>query len=254
MKPQSEHHDLIREFTRKILAAALIFLMIVTVRTYHRWIKTSDLFHVRKVEIEGNDLLSDDRILSMVHESDKKSIWETDLQKIEDQIMSAGYVENACVVRKLPDVIHIEILEKKPLALLRHRNQIYCLDPDGQVLPSESGKMYDLPIVSCPLKGKIQINQKVGGKVKDGLAVLNWIQSDCPDLFPEISELIFGNRGLFMTTCRYGIPIYVGEELSLWKIRCFEAIFKELESQDELRNTEYIDLRYQGRIFVGRRI
>jgi cell division septal protein FtsQ len=52
-------------------------------------------------------------------------------------------------------------------------------------------------------------------------------------------------------TARGGIPVRVGRGGFEWKVRYLEAILAELETNPSLTNAEYIDLRYEGQVFVG---
>jgi len=256
MNQRQSNQDLIREFGRSIGLGCFILLSILFCRTYMRWLKTSHTFQIQRIEIEGNDLLSDSRIRSIGNINERSSVWQIDMEKAEQMIESVGYVKNVVVKRRLPDVIQIQITEKEPVALLRYQRNLFCLDSEGQVLPSEPGKMYDLPVLSGNFKGDIEIGQKIGGYwVPRGLAILRGIRYDRPHLFSEISEMILGdNQGILIYLCRLGIPVYVGDDFTWWKIRCFDAILQELIREKELNITKYIDLRYRGQVFVGRRI
>ncbi|MFC1569644.1 cell division protein FtsQ/DivIB [bacterium] len=255
MTKMASNQDLFKEFLRTAIVAGLLFISIVLVRSYQHWLKTSSTFRIDHIEIEGNDLLSDSRIRSMTKLNDGLSIWDIDLESAEDAIESVGYIDQVMVKRKLPRVIQVKVQEKKPVALLRHHGNLFCLDSEGQVLPSESGKMYDLPILCGNFKGEIEVGQKIGGQwVPKGLSILNTIRYDRPYLFSEISEMILGDeQGILIHLCRHGIPVYFGDDLAWWKIRCFDAILQELIQEGELKRTKYIDLRYRGQIFVGRR-
>ncbi|MBN2105674.1 FtsQ-type POTRA domain-containing protein [bacterium] len=255
MNDRYSNQDLVKQFKRSFGVGCFIIALIILCRTYSRWLKTSGTFRIQRIEIEGNDLLTDSRIRSMGKISDGLSVWQIDLETVEHAIESVGYVENAVVKRKLPDVIQIHIDEKKPVALLRYQGQLFCLDSEGQVLPSEPGKMYDLPILSGNFKGDIKVGQKIGGQwVPKGLAILKGIRYDRPHLFSEISEMILGGeRGILIYLCRNGIPVFVGDDLTWKKMRCFDAILQKLIRDNELNKTKYIDIRYHGQIFVGRR-
>jgi len=253
-KGRSEQ-ELIREFGQAVVWIGLILVSTVLFRAYRKWVNHSKVFAIERVEIEGNELLSDERIRSMTRLQNGLSIWSIDLETAEKAIESVGYIDEVVVKRKLPDVVQVQIKEKKPIALLRHQNNLYCIDPEGQVLPSEPGKMYDLPVISGDFRGDVQMGQKVGGQwVPKGLNILKSIRYDRPNLFLDISEMILENeQGILIRLCQYGIPVYIGEDMTWWKLRCFDAILRELTQKGELRMTKYIDLRYRSQIYVGRR-
>ena len=222
---------------------------------YKVWIERSDTFHVRKVEIEGNDLLSNEEMLRLGGLSPKSSIWGMDLMAAEDAIGKHAFIKSVCVHRLLPDVIRVRVEEKSPVALLNFRGMFYCIDWEGVVLPSKPGKLYDLPILSGDLRGAVSIGQRVGGKaVDEGLLFLTAMMKDRPELYSRISEIVLGRpEGLVLYTSQSGIPVWIGDGGYTWKVRCLEAILDELVHKGEFSQIRYIDLRFRGQVVVGMR-
>ena len=253
---QSPHADLVILFTRSIGGSILILGLVLMIRAYLKWLNTSDTFRTDQIAIEGNELLTEARILEMGKLSLNTEIWKFDLVSAERKIESLGFVDDVKIKRILPDRIHVKIVEKKPIALLKYGNKLYCLDREGLVLPTEPGKMYDMPILSGNFTGDIQIGQTLGGAwVPKSLLILQRIRVDQPHLYSEISEMILGGKeGILIYTCRYGIPVYAGDDLSWPKIRVFDAILRELIKEKKLQQTRYIDLRFRGQVLVGRSV
>ena len=250
---QTSHADLVNLFVRSIGCSLLVLCSVLIIRAYLDWLKTSKTFLTDQIAIEGNELLTETRILKMGKLSLNKAIWQFDLVSAEHEIESLGYVDNVEIKRELPHRIHVQVMEKKPIALLRYKNKLYCLDREGQVLPTEPGQMYDMPILSGNFTGDIQIGQTLGGAwVPKSLLILQRIRVDQPHLYSEISEMILGRKeGILIYTSRYGIPVYAGDDLSWPKIRVFDAILKELIKEKKLQQTRYIDLRFRGQVLVG---
>ncbi|MBN1780209.1 FtsQ-type POTRA domain-containing protein [bacterium] len=256
MKRTQGNEDLVREFRATLVVAVVLFLGFVVGKAYVKWLKSGPTFQVRRIEIEGNDLLSDARIEDMARLRTRVPIWQIDLVGGERSIETVDFVDDVVIRRRLPDVIQIEVHEKKPVALIRHKQKLYCVDGEGLIIPSEPGKMYDLPILSGPFKGEIHMGQKLGGHwIPQALDILQHIRYDRPAMYSEISEMVLGDKnGILIYTCKYGVPVYVGDSMSVWKIRCFDSIYRELMRTNELKLTKYIDLRYRGQIFVGRSV
>jgi cell division protein FtsQ len=250
---QASHADLVNLFVRSIGCGLLVLCSVLIIRAYLEWLKTSETFLTDQIAIEGNELLTETRILKMSKLSLNTAIWHFDLVSAENEIESLGYVDNVEIRRELPHRIHVQVMEKKPIALLRYKNKLYCLDREGQVLPTEPGQMYDMPILSGNFTGDIQIGQTLGGAwVPKSLLILQRIRVDQPHLYSEISEMILGRKeGILIYTSRYGIPVYAGDDLSWPKIRVFDAILKELIKEKKLQQTRYIDLRFRGQVLVG---
>ncbi len=75
-------------------------------------------------------------------------LYKTDLTAIQRNVMSHHYIKDAVVERNLPNSIHIQVVERVPIAMVNRIETLY-LDEDGIVLPrSISHKLLDLPMIS----------------------------------------------------------------------------------------------------------
>ena len=234
----------------------LFFAVILIVgKAYTKWIVRSSTFKVSKIEIEGNELLSQEDILQLAGLKEGMSTWAIDLKTIEKTIDQNVFFEEVSVNRKLPDGLKIKIIEKRPVALLKIKDSFLCIDPEGLVLPSTPGKLYNLPVLSGNFKGEIGVGHLAGGSlVKEGLFFLLSVLHDRPRMYNSISEVVVGQSGgLVLYTSQFGVQVNIGNEKIDQKIRCLEAILNELTSNKELSKTQYIDLNFDGQVVVGMR-
>ncbi len=225
------------------------------IKFYRQWVGSSDTFQVRMIDVKGNDLVEEDEILRLGDLHLETSIWDVHLPSAEKKINDNPFIEIATIHRKLPAEFRVIIEEKQPVALLNFQGKLYCVDWEGIVLPSKPGKLYDLPVLSGEFEGGVQIGSRVGGnRVHQGLGFMRTVMEDRPKLYSQLSEIIVGRpEGLVVTTKRSGIPVWVGNEGTIRKIRYFEAILETLHEFEELSGVEYIDLRFMGQIVVGMR-
>jgi cell division septal protein FtsQ len=219
---------------------------------YGRWLKEGDCFRIRKIEVDGNDLVSQKDILRLARIRKNDNIWGVDVKAAEARISANPFIGRVSVFRRHPDGIQILIDEKKPVALWKTQGHLYALDRDLTLLPANPGKCYSLPILSCSAGERPAFGKTVTEKtVQEGMAFLLFMLKDRPDLYPQISEISPQDEGLILYTARGGIPVKIGRGGYDWKIRYLEAILAEMESNPSLTNAEYIDLRYEGQVFVG---
>jgi len=228
-----------------------LFTFVVLPR-YARWMESGDCFRIEKIEVEGNDLVSRKEILRLARIRKHDAIWRVDLKAAEDRIRTNPWIKGVSVFRRHPDAVRILIEEKRPVALLKSEGHFYALDRELTLLPANPGKCYTLPILSFPAGGSPQYGKAVTNKAaREGMAFLLFLLKDRPDLYPKISEIGPGPDGLVLYTGRGGIPVRIGRGGYEWKIRYLEAILAEMETNPSLTNAEYIDLRYEGQVFVG---
>jgi cell division protein FtsQ len=247
--------DMLKSFFNLVKAAVLLVLCFFVLKAYAAWLKKSESFKIRKIEIEGNAMISDQNIIKTTELASETSIWEVDLQSADSKIRENPLIEAVSLERSFPGVIKIKIHEKNPLALLNFKNRFYCIDRNGVVLPSKSGKLYDLPVISGHFEGGVQTGKTVRSKVVEkGLDFLKTLVRERPELFNEISEIVLKKEhGLVFFTRNGGIPVRLGESGYAWKIRYLEAILGEIYQQSNLKKIRFIDLRYNNQVVVGER-
>jgi len=74
-----------------------------------------------------------------------------DAGAIRQQLLRFGWVKDARVLRRLPDTLVIDIVERKPAALWQNQGQLALIDSEGVVLDRVPvDKMPDLPLLIGP--------------------------------------------------------------------------------------------------------
>jgi len=83
--------------------------------------------------------------------SDKAPQALVDADAIRQQLLRFGWVKDARVLRRLPDTLVIDIVERKPAALWQSEGRLALIDADGVVLDRVSiDRMPDLPLLIGP--------------------------------------------------------------------------------------------------------
>ncbi len=57
-----------------------------------------------------------------------------DLSQMQERLQALPWVKEALVVRQLPDMLKIDLIERKPIALWQRGNTYYPVDEDGQTV------------------------------------------------------------------------------------------------------------------------
>ncbi|MBN1893211.1 FtsQ-type POTRA domain-containing protein [bacterium] len=243
-------------WTLRILAgAALLCIAVFIGRNYRTWLTASSTFQVREIEINGNEVLTDAEVLKLASLESGQSMWRLNLRKTERAIARSPYVDRARVFRLFPDGVEIRVAEKEALALLESGGRMLCIDERGSLFPSRPGKLYDLPILS----GISVRESRTGSVPKDStllsrLRLVALMRSDRPGLYTRISEIACsGKDGMVFFTSRHGIKVFFGEGDAHYKIRCLDAVLREMEEKKQGGRVAYIDLRYRNQVILGMR-
>jgi cell division protein FtsQ len=161
-----------------------------------------------------------------------------DAGAIRQRLLQFGWVKDARVLRRLPDTLVIDIVERKPAALWQNQGELALIDSDGVVLDRVPvDKMPDLPLLIGPgANGQEQ-----------GLASL---MADVPTLKPQLASATWvGGR-------RWDLNFQSGETVALPE--GYDAAhtalvkFAKLDKQTALlgRGLVRFDLRVPGKMIV----
>lgn len=253
MKMNSALDGFVRFVFSVLAGAALCVAVFLAVRGYRTWIKTSPSFHVHRIAVTGNDLVSERDVLKLAGIPKGRSIWSLKLENSEQRIEANPFVQRAVVARRFPDGIWIRIEEKKPLVLLNAGGRLFSVDGNGILLPARSGKLYELPVVSSSLPRGVKPGQPI--LEESVIRCVDFVKLTLekrPDLYPEISELVFDRSvGLTVYTRKKGVPVRMGADANERKIRILEAFLAEWNTNPEYSNVDYVDLRYEGQVVLG---
>jgi cell division septal protein FtsQ len=236
-----------------LLSSAAAAVLFTGLPAYRRWLRTDSSFRVRDVVVEGNDLVPAADLLRRADIRKGRTIWAVDRAAAEKRVRGNSFVERVTVYRGFPDVVRIRVIERKPVVLLRTGGRFYTLDRNRTLMPAPPGRCYTLPILSVEEIPETAVGGTVEDpRVSEGLAFLDRMLRDRPSLYGRISEIQPDPRdGVVLTTSKGGVPVRIGRKGYEWKVRYLEAILNEMETHPALTHASYIDLRFEGQVFVG---
>ncbi len=120
-----------------------------------------------------------------------------DVGAIRQRLLRYGWVKDARVLRRLPDTLVIDIVERKPAALWQSQGQLALIDSEGVVLDRVPvDRMPDLPLLIGP---------GANGQEKE----LSDLMADVPTLKPQLASATWvGGR-------RWDLNFQSGETIAL---------------------------------------
>ncbi len=220
---------------------------------YQVWLDSGSSFHIYKINISGNDYFSEKELLQMASIDPERSIWDVNLTMAATMIKSHPFIDKVHISRQFPDILTIQVQEKKPVALLNFDNQLFCLDPSGMVLPSNPAKSYHLPVITGKFKGGLKPGSQIQNAwVDEGLHLVQYVLEKHPRLYGQISEVVVGKMdGSIMILRDRGIPVYLLRKQKDIQIEALFAVLSDLSEANELNEVNYIDLTFQNQVVVG---
>ena len=93
--------------------------------------KINQNFKLETLKLDGRYRSSRSKILNELSLKKGSPILFIDLDSLRNKILTVPWVKNAKVSRKLPNEIHIFIVEYQPAAIWKHKKEIYVLNNEG---------------------------------------------------------------------------------------------------------------------------
>lgn len=216
-------------------------------------------FELAAIEVNGLRLLSGDDVLDASGLAIGDNVLDIDLRAVSERLEREPWIKRAIVVRKPPDRLVVELVERQRLAWLK-LGQTYGVDEEGILLPArrlanESLSEVDLPVITGV---SVELDSLYPGMAladSAGVlsAVLAWwkraIEVD-PEFCMGISDLeALQDDGIGLRLAGDGLEVRlpfdrVDERLRELK-RMMPRIYREYP------NPAYIDLRYARQLVVG---
>ncbi|NLM51388.1 MAG: FtsQ-type POTRA domain-containing protein [Firmicutes bacterium] len=216
----------------------LIFLLFVLLWAGLVFIR-SDLFSLKKIEITGNTRLSEADIMESMRVQPGDNILQMSIQLLEERLLANPRVESVQITRNLPDTLHVELQERKILALIPFQEFFLEVGDNGQILGSTTQTLdAALPL----LTGITPVTGAVGEYILD-LQLLEKVKEICKALDEEklmVSEINVANENNLIVVTLDGLAVWFGEKDFAKKTRILAQIMGQLDVREK---EGYLDLR-----------
>jgi cell division protein FtsQ len=152
---------------------------------------------VRRVEVRGVKNLNELKVYERALAERERAMPLVDIDKLRGELLDLPWVEDARVSRQLPDALVIDIVERKPAAVLRKADKLVLIDATGAELEAVS---------AARAKGRLMVSGPGAGKQ---VVALQDLMAAAPALKPQLREAEWvGNR-------RWNFTFKTGQVLAL---------------------------------------
>ena len=195
-------------------------------------------FELHNVNVRGTKNLNELKVYQIALTNRDRAMPFVDLDEVRGQLMELSWVEDARVSRQLPDTLVIDIVERKPVAVLAKPDRMVLIDATGRELENVS---------EGRAKGKLVLSGPGAGRQVAALSVL---LDAAPALRPQLkgAEWI-GNR-------RWNLTFKTGQLLALPEGKTESAksliTFAQLDGRNRLLGGKAVafDMRAGDRIYI----
>lgn len=211
----------------------------------------SPRLQVQHLVLRGVAKISPGELEALVDGLRGEHVLTADLAFYRARLLQSPWVADASLRRVLPSTIEITVSERRPMGIGRIDGRLFLVDATGMVIEEHGPQHaeYDLPIIDG-LRGDPSATGFLIDPARAWLAarVIDETAAD-PAIGPRVSQidvsdaydavvLLDGDRAL----------LHVGEGEFVDRLRSYLALAPTL--RDRLDDIDYVDLRFDERIYV----
>ena len=136
-----------RRDARILLWTAALGAVAVWGESVTQWVRAMDTFRVSRIDVSGLRYLDEEDVVSLLPVTPETSVWG-DTEAWADRVATHPMVRSATVTRRLPDGLHVDVVERTPIALAPTPT-LEPVDAEGYRLPIDPAVYrLDLPILA----------------------------------------------------------------------------------------------------------
>ena len=195
-------------------------------------------FELHNVNVRGTKHLNELKVYQIALADRDRAMPFVDLDTVRGRLMALSWVEDARVSRQLPDTLVIDIVERKPVAVLAKPDRFVLIDATGRELENVSEER---------TKGKLVLSGPGAGQQ---VAALSGLLDAAPALRPQLRSAEWvGNR-------RWNLTFKTGQLLALPEGKDDSAkslvTFAQLDGRNRLLGGKAVafDMRAGDRIYI----
>ncbi len=200
-------------------------------------------FEVRKVEVRGVRHLNELKVYEQVLGERNRAMPQVDLGALRAGLMQLSWVADARVSRQLPDTLVVDIVERRPHAVLRLSDEG---SPDRYVLIDDAGHRLE-PVPAARIHGRLVLS---GDGAEDQVQALTSLLSAAPALRPQVAQAAWVGQRRWNLTFRTGqvLALPEGEQASAGAL----VGFARLDGTNRLigGKAAAFDMRAGDRIYI----
>lgn len=219
---------------RLALFGALLLVLLASPLWGPRALSRLAFFRVRKVEVNGLRYTPAGEVLARLRVDTTRSVWDP-LDPLATRVMEHPQVESATVSRKLPGTLVVDVVERRPVALVPIGAELRAVDERGVTLPLDPSRTpVDAPVVTAP-------------RVAGVYHLLGKMQREAPALYARISSIRPAGSGELLVQVA-DVPVRTMTSVTLARLSDIEPVERDL-ARRQLRPAE-LDLRYRDQVIA----
>ena len=221
-----------------VSAVAVIGLAI-----YHRT-QSGPRFAVKTIELAGIVHTPREAVDGVTRRYVGLNLFQLDIARVRHDLGDVAWIKRIDVEKKLPDTLRIQIVERKPVALMRVGQRLQYVDEDGVALAEVSPAVgdADLPLI-------VDAGTTGGSELQRCVVLIRDLRLRDPLVYSRLSEVRpIAPKGFALFDRELGAFVYAnaGDVSAKWR-SLYAIVAAERLGPGAI---EYADLRFADRIVV----
>ena len=249
-----------------ILPVFLIVAVVVVIFFANKW--RNNIFF-DKITVKGNYTLTKEEVLKAANlKADSViNLQELNIVFLQDRICKHPEIKRASVSKNPPDELIIEIVEKRPVAILNTGRELKLVDEELEVFSFKNfEKLYDLPVING-IRPEVIQNIEKGEKSEElqlGVYFVLSAMKKSKLIFSQISEVNMSDSNkVIVYSNENNTPFYFPrfpekniisdssyQKLINDKLTLFKKYYDKIYADSKGKNVGYVDLRFNNQIVV----
>jgi len=204
------------------------------------------LFDTFAVKIKGNQFVTDTQIQKQLKPFMEETFFSINLDELQSEISSLDFIECVQLSRILPNIVMVQVIERKPILLITLENKIFLMERNGLLLPAQGKAInfYPVPIIN------ISENTIRTDDLTDQIAeVFKYLLTDYPLFYDNLSEVIIGDgKWTFYSDSK--TRIFTTSDNLKSQLNVLKYFEQTVYPSRRLDDYSYIDLRVAEQVVV----
>lgn len=222
-----------RNISILIRCTSLIVLIIILLV----FLMVSPMFNITKIYIEGNTILSNEKIISLSGVNLGENIFRISKTSIKSKLTSNAYVENVRINRELPNILKIEITERTVKYMIEYADGYVYINSQGYMIDISKEKK-EVPIIIgySTENTSIEVGNRLSNEDLERLQVANKIikETDSNEITNLVTKINISNdKNYTLILESQGKTIYLGNCSDITtRIARLKAILEKTEGEE----------------------
>jgi cell division protein FtsQ len=190
-------------------------------------------FRVRVVEVEGNQKITKETLLSLTMLEGAPNLFSVNLEEMVERIESHPWIESVTVRKVFPNKILVQIEERKPMAIIQ-LEELYYIDGKGEIFSPVGDKdEYNYPYLTGLTRATLEKDPAEATRlISKALELLRIVDREKIPPLEDISEIHLEKVfGIYCFTKSEGVEVKLGWEDFGEKLKRLSLIWSDLRKR-----------------------